>query len=133
MEEIEYIYDYDKDDESTTGPHGPTITTPITKGGGDRKDDDIMKVLIKGMFMSASKNVGKGRYENCFPFDRTVAPISRDSRLTGEPKYIIYQELANILGQQKYNIVTKMTETAIKSLDNKEKQMIASCFKNYKK
>jgi hypothetical protein len=39
-------------------------------------------------------------------------------------------ELVNILGRQKYNLTTKIPETTLRKLDDKQKSMISPCFKN---
>ncbi len=134
LEENQYIYDYDKD-QQTGGTLNRKIVNKMWKKGGNTIDEDaIMSSLIQGLFINMAKRVGNN-YKNCFPFEKTSAPIARDSELSvtkSGPKFIVYMELANILGRRKFNLVSKVSETIVKKLDNKQKMMIETCFKKEK-
>ena len=103
------------------------------KGGMTATEEStIMLVLLHGLFINSAKMVGFNKYKNCFPFDTSIASVARDSLLNVErsgPKYILYMELANILGRQKYNLTTKMPEITMRKLDDKQKAMITQCFR----
>ena len=101
------------------------------KGGMTATDEsNIMKALLDGLFINLAKSMGN-KYKNCFPFENTLAEVSRDSLLEitrDGPRFILYTELANILGRQKYNLVSKIPETSVRSLSDKQKNMVAQCF-----
>ena len=102
------------------------------KGGVNIDENSIMSALIQSLFINMAKKVGY-RYKTCFPFEKSEANISQDSELSVTkigPKYIIYMELANILGRQKFNLISRVPENVIQKLNNKQKTMIETCFKN---
>jgi HrpA-like RNA helicase len=101
------------------------------KGGMTATDEsNIMKALLDGLFINLAKSVGN-KYKNCFPFENTLAEVSRDSLLEitrDGPRFILYTELANILGRQKYNLVSKIPETSVRGLSDRQKNMVSQCF-----
>jgi len=128
-----YLYDDDYDDVDEDFIDNPP---PITTVGGYNREirideGKIMDVLIQGMFINLARMAGNGKYRNCFPFEKSACKISRDSELKitkAGPKYIIYADLMNVKGAQKYNVVSKMSETALKKLDKTQLMFIKDCF-----
>lgn len=130
LEETEHIYDYDKEGENITSKtKSGGYKLKLKKGGAN--ESEILSSLIHGLFLNMAKITSPGKYTNCFPFEKTEANLARDTRLETSrsgPKYIIYMELANILGRQKYNLVTKVPESLLTKLNDKQKNMIITCF-----
>jgi HrpA-like RNA helicase len=138
VEILEHIYS--KEDENDIVPAN-VIKNSAQNGGYEFKikggmtvteESTLIQVLLHGLFINTAKMVGFNKYKNCFPFDKSFAGISQDSLLTIDksgPKYILYMELVNILGRQKYNLTTKIPETTLRKLDDKQKSMISPCFK----
>lgn len=97
----------------------------------DKREDNILQSLLSSYFIYIARKTGRGIFTNCFPQIKTTAPIARDSLLSVNdrgPKYILYGEVANILGSQKYNIVSKIPEKIIDSLPKSQRDIIAYCF-----
>ncbi len=135
---MEYIYT--KEDPADSVPTSVVKSSNQTGGFNFRykggmtatEESTIMLVLLHGLFINTAKMVGFNKYKNCFPFDKSVASVARDSLLTVDrsgPKYILYMELANILGRQKYNLTTKIPEVTLRKLDDRQKAMIVQCFR----
>lgn len=109
------------------------------KGGQMKIEDKIMRSVISGWFINMAKLKDKFNYENCFPQPqyRTTASISRDSVLslpnTKLPTYIVYGELTNIFGNEKYNLATKVPSSVILELSAKDRFLIKSCFEKSEK
>jgi len=101
-------------------------------GGISSTDEStIMLVLLNSLFMNTAKMTGFNKYKNCYPFEKTTAQIARDSLLSinrDGPKFIVYIQLFNFLGREKYNMVSKIPETTLKKLNEADKKKIADCF-----
>lgn len=128
IEELEYIYGNKEDIiEEKRGRGGGYKLI-----GGDASESEIMRVLLEGLFMNLAKSVAEYKYKNCFPFELSIAEISRDSLLRKirgtSSKYIIYMELFRSNMGQKYNLVSKISEASINELNDKQKTMIKPCF-----
>lgn len=140
FEETEYIYDNDQDSDiaSITSQRGGQRSNQkyekmfLKLSGGATDESGIMSSVLQGLFMNMARMEDYGKYRNCFPFEKSSANLARDTRLVTSrlgPKYIVYAELANILGRQKFNLVTKVPETLITKLNNKQKGMVMDCFR----
>lgn len=90
--------------------------------------NNIMKNFIHGLYINLAIKA-REEYYNCFPFENTTAPISRESSVSKGNKYIIYWDLVNILGRRKFNLVNKISENDLNILDKKSKELIKKCLK----
>lgn len=110
-------------------------TQPQKAGAKANKTEGVILSYLSGTYINLTRQFKNNMYQNCFPPKRSLAQLSRDSTLSEMktlPKYMIYWELADILGTQKYNLCTKIPENFLKTLHKGQLNLIKDCFKPIK-
>lgn len=117
------IYEYEEDERKPNRRvrGGAINATSAASAAG------LMTSIMEGLYLNLAMKKGEKDYVNCFPFEKTKTILSKDSTISGKDKYVVYWELANILGKTKFNLINKTPISNLKNLRDKQKKFISSC------
>lgn len=122
------IYEYEEDEKKSAadrrfrGGAVPTISATASAA-------DLMASIMEGLYLNLAVKKGDKDYINCFPPEKTKTILSKDSTIkaTKDSKYVVYWELANILGKTKFNLINKVPASNLKALRDRQKRFISGC------
>lgn len=105
------------------------LKTDIKKNSNTAiNEGNVLFCILEGLYINMAKNIGKNRYKNCFPFEKSVASPAQDTLLSKEATFMVYWEFANIFERTKFNLVCKMPETIVNRLTERQRMFIKTCF-----
>jgi pre-mRNA-splicing factor ATP-dependent RNA helicase DHX15/PRP43 len=98
----------------------------------NKKEENIQSALLDGYYINIIKKDGK-RYQTCFPPEKAMAGLSRDSlfALVKQPtKYAFYTQFKSIFGRAAFGIVSKISPSNIDEIKKNKKADLAACWKS---
>ena len=90
-------------------------------------EDKILKSFLDGCFINIALQKNKNRYSSCFPPQKTIATLNKDSSLSTFGKLCIYDELFFMTMGEKFNIVSKFPNSIINNLSQQLKDSLKTC------
>ena len=102
----------------------------IANQGG--RIDNILMSFAMGNICNFAKlfDSRKSLYKTCFPIQKSIANLSRDTTLTSKvkPPIVIYHELFILQRQIKLNLTTMIPDKIVEQIKNRYRDFILTCF-----
>jgi len=73
-----------------------------------------MQCIFDGFYIFLARKLNNYKFLTTFPHTLTIAEPDRSSTFNSTSKTIIYYELADIFGREKFNIVSKVPQSVLK-------------------
>ena len=109
------------------------IFTDLPPVISNNRNENIMHAILDGYYINLMKKNGN-KYINCFPSIKTNAGLSMDSlyaKNKSPSKYAIYTQLKSILGKTSYSVISKVSPSLIKEIEESNKnKYVMDCWKN---
>lgn len=98
------------------------------------KEDNIMVSLAHGLYINIAKKLSSGKYESCFPIEKSLCRPDQDTTvaLSTKPSFLFYGELFMLREEQrelKLNFVNKFTTEINDVIKDRYKKYIEDCYK----
>ena len=77
-------------------------------------DDNLMQCIFDSFYIFLARKLNNFKFLTTFPHTLTIAEPDRSSTFNSTSKTIIYYELADIFGREKFNIVSKVPQSVLK-------------------